>query len=539
MQGCLPQAILSEPFLILNNNFPMPNFKHALLPLLVLLLTGYSLSAQDDYKRWALEVNGGTTVPSMDMSEELQYFGQGGVRFNLSKLFGIKADYAQGILKGQGFNSDVTIENEYYRYGIRGTVDLGQIVKLNSETFSFLLNAGVGNMHTKIPYSSTFITDQSRVNYKGVDQQEDYESDDLYTNFGGRVQIKINERFSANVGADFYSTRTDLMDGISPDNPNNKYDDSYLAAGAGLSFYFGSGKAHADWAPVSSSPEMKQKTDSNRKVLDELRGKLKDSDGDGVLDAVDEDNSTKDGIRVNAKGEAMDTDYDGIVDYKDECPVQKGPDSLNGCPPDQEVTDSLVEKLRAEVRRRARRPSADQQAGSQEGRARRPDGQAQRDDGSGDGQGRRGRRDTDSRREADSRERDSRRGDQSGDRRSRSDERRRGEAEDQAQADKQGSQAKRYDNKNVDDYPVVTVSSKSAGQISTYYIIGGSFSEKPNAIDFNEFLKSEGFDSKILFVEDRGLFRVAYNSFEGRENATNRLSEIRSQFNDQAWILGN
>jgi OOP family OmpA-OmpF porin len=510
----------------------MPNFRHALLPLLVLLVTGYSLSAQDDYKRWALEINGGTTVPNMDMNEELQYFGQGGVRFNISKLFGIKADYAQGILKGQGFNSDVTIENEYYRYGIRGTVDLGQIVKLNSETFSFLLNAGVGNVHTNIPYSSTFISDQSRVNYKGVDQQEDYESDDIYTNFGGRVQIRINERFAANVGADFYSTRTDLMDGLSPDNQSNKYDDSYVAAGAGLSFYFGSGEEHADWAPVSSSPEMKQKTDSNRKALDKLNGKFKDSDGDGVLDAVDVDNSTKDGIRVNAKGEAMDTDYDGIVDYEDECPVQKGPDSLNGCPPDQEVTDSLVEKLRAEVRRGAKRPSADQQEGGQDGKAGRRNGQAQEDDGSRDRQARRGRRD------ADSRDKDSR-GDQSGDRRSRSDERGKGEAEDQTQADKQGSQAKRYDNKNVDNYPVVTVSSKGAGEISTYYIIGGSFSEKPNAIDFNEFLKSEGFDSKILFVEDRGLFRVAYNSFDGRENATNRLSEIRSQFNDQAWILGN
>tara|TARA_R110002095_G_scaffold186877_4_gene164177 strand:- start:103 stop:885 length:783 start_codon:yes stop_codon:yes gene_type:complete len=45
-----------------------------------------------------------------------------------------------------------------------------------------------------------------------------------------------------------------------------------------------------------------------------------DSDGDGVVDSLDQCPNTASGVAVNAKGCPLDSDGDGVPDYKDECP---------------------------------------------------------------------------------------------------------------------------------------------------------------------------------------------------------------------------
>lgn len=44
-----------------------------------------------------------------------------------------------------------------------------------------------------------------------------------------------------------------------------------------------------------------------------------DSDGDGVVDSLDQCPNTPAGAAVNAKGCALDSDNDGVADYKDQC----------------------------------------------------------------------------------------------------------------------------------------------------------------------------------------------------------------------------
>ena len=46
----------------------------------------------------------------------------------------------------------------------------------------------------------------------------------------------------------------------------------------------------------------------------------KDSDGDGVMDSVDECPGTPKGVQVDKRGCPLDTDGDGVYDYLDECP---------------------------------------------------------------------------------------------------------------------------------------------------------------------------------------------------------------------------
>jgi OOP family OmpA-OmpF porin len=64
-----------------------------------------------------------------------------------------------------------------------------------------------------------------------------------------------------------------------------------------------------------------------------LSGKM-DSDGDGVIDALDKCPNTPRGVKVDKVGCPLDSDGDGVPDYKDRCPgTPKGVQvDASGCP---------------------------------------------------------------------------------------------------------------------------------------------------------------------------------------------------------------
>lgn len=65
---------------------------------------------------------------------------------------------------------------------------------------------------------------------------------------------------------------------------------------------------------------------------------ITDSDGDGVMDMLDADNSTPRGAKVYGNGIAIDTDNDGIIDLYDECPLRQGTEETGGCPQNIDIT---------------------------------------------------------------------------------------------------------------------------------------------------------------------------------------------------------
>lgn len=59
---------------------------------------------------------------------------------------------------------------------------------------------------------------------------------------------------------------------------------------------------------------------------------IKDTDKDGVMDALDIDNETPVGAKVYGNGVAIDTDNDGVIDLYDNCPLKQGSLDNEGCP---------------------------------------------------------------------------------------------------------------------------------------------------------------------------------------------------------------
>ena len=79
--------------------------------------------------------------------------------------------------------------------------------------------------------------------------------------------------------------------------------------------------------------------------LKDTRVTLNDSDGDGVIDMMDEEENTPEGAAVNAKGMTLDSDSDGVPDYQDKEPFSPSGYRVDGQGVAQ-VPDPTVEMRR-------------------------------------------------------------------------------------------------------------------------------------------------------------------------------------------------
>ncbi|MCQ2252328.1 MAG: SPOR domain-containing protein [Bacteroidales bacterium] len=86
-------------------------------------------------------------------------------------------------------------------------------------------------------------------------------------------------------------------------------------------------------------------------------------------------------------------------------------------------------------------------------------------------------------------------------------------------------------NGNLTTAPAEVINQKDA-----FYIVAGSFTLYSNAQKLNNKLKAKGFDSKIL--EQNGQYnRVTVKEFKTAEEARAALPALRSQIDQQLWLL--
>jgi|GEM_PF-2210073 len=71
----------------------------------------------------------------------------------------------------------------------------------------------------------------------------------------------------------------------------------------------------------------------------------------------------------------------------------------------------------------------------------------------------------------------------------------------------------------------------------SFHIISASFRIKENADNYVQTLKQKGYDSKVFFLDDKGLYVVSYNSYASKAEADEALQKIKSTENANAWVL--
>lgn len=284
--------------------------------------------AQDAlFDRWSVSYGMGGhlwTKPASSTKANLQNFQVSHHDINGRYMFNNRL----GIMLDAGYDffdfARLGKQNTHFlRFTIQGVVNAGDIIKLNtiSKRLGLLVHGGMGYsaMWQKFPTNKT----------------------DQMINFvaGITPQIRIAKSWSlkadASVVANYKQGYTfDFLNKLSTRNTLN-YTGVFFNLSLGVTYHIGKVKNHADWTPTNyGGGDAQKRIASLEERVRLLELHLKDDDNDGVINKRDLDPKSEEGIVVNSLGQAVkqpvDTDGDGLLDEVDECPTEPG--RIMGCP---------------------------------------------------------------------------------------------------------------------------------------------------------------------------------------------------------------
>ena len=73
--------------------------------------------------------------------------------------------------------------------------------------------------------------------------------------------------------------------------------------------------------------------------------------------------------------------------------------------------------------------------------------------------------------------------------------------------------------------------------IKRFHVIGGCFKIRANANKLMNRLKRKGFDPQMVGKNSRGLYRVAYGSYETKSAAKRALRNVKKNHIKSAWLF--
>jgi outer membrane protein OmpA-like peptidoglycan-associated protein len=169
---------------------------------------------------------------------------------------------------------------------------------------------------------------------------------------GFGLAFRLSDRFNIGFetkGVALFGKHADRLDGVSRQD-----NDLFSYSSVRLNFNLGNSEKRAEplyWVnPMESI--LKDVTElKNRPSFD-----LTDTDGDGVIDLIDQDNATPEGVEVDTRGLPLDSDGDGIPNHEDDEPylvkssriVTQAPDGTSPVTTEDDVNRIVDERLRQE-----------------------------------------------------------------------------------------------------------------------------------------------------------------------------------------------
>jgi OOP family OmpA-OmpF porin len=305
--------------------------------LILLLGATVKVSAQNEFNRWSIELNGGFNKPMGPLTPgylsptlNLGHVDVG-LRYMINEYVGFKGNLGIGNFQEVKGESPEFSTN-YQTITVQGVGNFGKM--LNFESISKKLGvlghlgAGGGRMnyqepaiHSKEPEYYYLITSGLTSLFHLSDRVA----------LSGDISININGRQTYTLDGNSYNS---LEQPNPPANPFVHATGTWWTGTLGLNFYLGKAQKHSDWY---FAPEKYATKTELSEAITGIKDMLKDSDGDGIPDYLDREPSTPSGARVNSFGITLDSDGDGTPDHRDKCPFQPGPSSLNGCPSEVEI----------------------------------------------------------------------------------------------------------------------------------------------------------------------------------------------------------
>ena len=272
---------------------------------------------------WEVGLQAGTMLISGDLDLQPGYGGGIHIRKSLDYVFSLRVDGFYGNIEASRTAIGGVPWNAQTHW-IGGSV-LG-VMSLNSlkwdrptrRTNLFVMGGGGGN------YFSVDFTDGQLDGRGNLIQKEIQAEFAPHVAIGGGLSYRISPRINVGIEAQgnfVFGSRADRIDGFNVETDGNTrslFRDVIGFAGLALNYNLGN--------PSNSSEPLYwvNPLDNVMSDIQEIKNRpavsLEDSDGDGVIDALDQENNTPADAIVDVKGRTLDSDRDGVPDHLDREP---------------------------------------------------------------------------------------------------------------------------------------------------------------------------------------------------------------------------
>lgn len=255
----------------------------------------------------------------------------GHVRKSLDHLFSIRLDGLYANSSGDNLSGSNANNRRFESRMLSGTGYA--VVTLNNFTFRgdirkvnifAMVGAGANFFETEAQANGV---DYPNLSERGLpfDEENAFSTDSrnaiveqefaAHAAAGAGINFRISSRF--NVGLEYQAiiplgNRADLIDGY---DSGSNFRDIQNVASVALNFNIGNASRNTEpryWTNVFTPIRQDLEAMSGR-----INDAMTDSDGDGVVDAVDQEANTPPGVPVDTRGRVLDSDQDGVADYKD------------------------------------------------------------------------------------------------------------------------------------------------------------------------------------------------------------------------------
>jgi OOP family OmpA-OmpF porin len=237
-------------------------------------------------------------------------------RKSLDHLFSLRFDGLYGNSNGENENMTRRFENNF----ISGTGFV--VVSLNN--FRFKGDTRKTNIYAMVGAGANFF--ETEYQDPGSTWQEG-RNPVLEREFaphaagGAGIAFRLSPR--VNLGFEYqaivpFGSRADQLDGyneVTDPSLGGNFRDIQNVGSISLNFNLGNRAKKAE--PMYWTNAFSPIKDEISRVDARVDDATRDSDGDGVVDAIDQEANTPAGVPVDTKGRVLDSDKDGVPDYKD------------------------------------------------------------------------------------------------------------------------------------------------------------------------------------------------------------------------------
>jgi OmpA-OmpF porin, OOP family len=300
--------------------------------------------------KWELGIGAGLPLVIGDLDPKIGIGANAHLRKSLDHVFSVRGNLNYAKTKSEDTRYARTADMTWLSGSGHVVITMNNL-RFNKPHRRILVNAfgGLG-VHQ-------FKSDYTGVNNAAGVTTGTTESTNAQTEFGVELSIRLSSKLNVSLAHTMFSAFGKGADGLDGDYnytiPVTTYRDNLHYPHATLNFNIGK-KAAKDgslkseplyWVnPMSAFQDAIAGLDA-RPVYDPT-----DTDGDGVIDATDQEKDTPAGARVDARGVTLDSDADGLADYKDKEPFSPIGYKVDGMgvaqiPKEPKLTDADVNRM--------------------------------------------------------------------------------------------------------------------------------------------------------------------------------------------------